>query len=84
MNSYKEEYLRTDVIPRKLNQVSQKYKNLLLDDINNHVIKTEVVSHCQCESSTLEEIAKIDRFGLPFGSFICQECGLVLTSPRIK
>ena len=81
---FRKELLRTDVIPRKLNEVSQKYKELLLKDLEDKVIKTEIVEKCQCGSENLEELTKIDRFGLPFGSLICRDCGLVITSPRIS
>ena len=81
---FRKELLRTDVIPRKLNEVSQKYKELLLKDLEDKVIKTEIVEKCQCGSENLEELTRIDRFGLPFGSLICQDCGLVITSPRIS
>ena len=80
---FRKELLRTDIVPRKLNDISKKYKELLLLDIENNKIKLEEVSKCQCGSSKLEQLTKIDRFGLPFGSLICQNCGLVLTSPRI-
>ncbi len=70
---------------RKLNKVSEKYKNLLLDDIENKTIKTEEVTSCECcNSDNLEQLLEVDRFDLPFGSYMCKECGLVITSPRIK
>ncbi len=81
---FRQELLRTDVIPRKLNEVSQKYKDMLLEDLKNKVIKIETVEVCQCGSKNLEELTKIDRFGLPFGSLICKDCGLVITNPRIS
>ncbi len=84
MKKFREELLRTDIIPRQLNAVSQKYKELFLKDLETGKIETEVVSECQCGSSKLEQLTNIDRFGLPFGSLICQDCGLITTSPRIK
>ena len=67
-----------------LRDVSHKYKELLIQEIENGTILTEEVTVCQCGSENLEQLSKINRFGLPFGSFICQECGLIVTSPRIK
>jgi len=83
MENFRKELLRTDVIPRKLNDVSKKYRKLFLKDLESRKIKTEEVNKCQCGSSNLEQLTKIDRFGLPFGSLICKDCGLVITSPRI-
>ena len=83
MKSFRQDLLKTDVIPRKLNDVSKKYRKLFLEDLESEKIKTEDVKKCQCGSSHLEQLTKIDRFGLPFGSLICRGCGLVITSPRI-
>ncbi|WP_257110071.1 class I SAM-dependent methyltransferase [Aliarcobacter trophiarum] len=57
---------------------------MFLEDFKNKVIKTELVEKCQCGSLNLEELTKIDRFGLPFGSLICRDCGLVMTNPRMS
>ncbi len=80
---FRKELLRTDIVPRKLNEVSLKYKKMFLEDLKSGKIKTEKVTQCQCGSQNLEQLANIDRFGLPFGSLICKDCGLVITSPRI-
>lgn len=82
--NFRKELLRTDIVPRKLNKVSQKYKELFFEDLKKGIIKTEVVEVCQCGSENLERLTNIDRFGLPFGSLICKDCGLVITSPRIR
>ncbi len=84
MDKFRQELLRTDIVPRQLNEVSQKYKELFLKDLESGKIEIEVVTECQCGSSKLEQLTNIDRFGLPFGSLICQDCGLIITSPRIK
>ena len=81
---FRQELLRMDIVPRNLNDVSKKYKEMLIQDFKNRVIKTEVVKTCQCGSENLEELTKIDRFGLLFGSLICKQCGLVITNPRIS
>jgi glycosyltransferase involved in cell wall biosynthesis/SAM-dependent methyltransferase len=82
--NFRDELLRIDVIPRKLNEISLKYKELLIEDFTNKVIETKEVSICQCGSHNFELLTNIDRFGLPFGSLLCQDCGLVLTNPIIK
>jgi len=80
---FRKELLRTDIVPRKLNEVSLRYKEMFLEDLESGKIKTEKVTQCQCGSKNLEQLTKVDRFGLPFGSLICKDCGLVITSPRI-
>jgi len=70
---------------RKLNDISKKYKSLLLADIQNKKIKLEEATSCICcTSANLEKLLDVDRFDLPFGSYICKDCGLVITSPRIQ
>jgi SAM-dependent methyltransferase len=81
---FRKKLLRMDGVHRKLNIVSEEYKELLSREIVDGKIETEEVKICQCGSRKLEQLTRIDRFGLPFGSLICQECGLVITSPRIK
>ncbi len=87
MNSfshYRDELLRDDVTPRKLNDIAKRYKELFIQELDEDKIKIEEVSVCKCGSDNLEQLTKIDRYGLPFGSLICKNCGLVLTNPRIK
>jgi len=70
---------------RKLNNVSEKYKALFLEDIKNEKILLENADTCICcGSQKFEKLLDVDRFDLPFGSYICQDCGLITTSPRIK
>jgi len=70
---------------RKLNDVTKKYKELLLKDIESKKILLETVEECICcKNKTFEKLLDVDRFDLPFGSYICKSCGLVTTSPRIK
>jgi len=80
---FRKKLLKTDITSKKLNEASKKYKNMFLEDLKNKVIQTRTVQTCQCGSNKLEKLTKIDRFALPFGSLICKECGLILTSPRI-
>jgi len=70
---------------RRLNPVSVKYREMLLQDIDSGRVKIESVTHCMCCNGTsFEELLVKDRFDLPFGSNLCVNCGLIVTSPRIK
>lgn len=70
---------------RRLNPVSAKYRELLLEDIDSGKILIESVERCVCcGSENLDKILDVDRFNLPFGSYLCTDCGLVTTSPRIR
>jgi len=70
---------------RELNDVTKKYKELLLKDIESKAILLEKVEECICcKNKKFEKLLDVDRFDLPFGSYICKDCGLVTTSPRIK
>ena len=54
-------------------------------DLESGQIKVENVSECACcAGNSLEQLLAVDRFNLPFGSFLCVDCGLITTSPRIK
>ncbi len=57
------------------------------NDFNEAVYlkKIEVleVKECFCGSKNFEILSKFDRFGLPFGTQICRECGLVTQTIRI-
>lgn len=67
-----------------VNDISVKYAELLLNAIKNKTILLETISSCACGSNDLELIETKDRFGLAFNSLICNRCGLINTSPRIK
>ncbi|MFX4284465.1 FkbM family methyltransferase [Aliarcobacter butzleri] len=67
-----------------LNETTNKYINLFLEDIKNNKILLENISSCACGSNDLELIETKDRFGLAFNSLICNKCGLINTNPRIK
>jgi len=67
-----------------LNAVSLEARAFLESEIKQGKIETEAVTSCLCGSSQLEPLTTVDRFGLSFGSSICVDCGLVLTTPRIS
>lgn len=75
-------YLNSDQIPWILNTIQKEYKDLFLKELGKS-IKLAERNSCLCGSSSVEIISKIDRFGLPFNSYICKNCGLIFTSPYI-
>ena len=76
--------LHHEVESEMMTGVVHKYKKLFMEDILSKTIELENVYQCQCGSMKLEQLTKIDRFGLPFGSLLCRTCGLMITSPRLK
>ncbi|CAA6812771.1 MAG: SAM-dependent methyltransferase [uncultured Sulfurovum sp.] len=69
---------------RTLSDVTKKYKELLIQDIQSYKIKLEKVNYCICcNNDNLEKLLEVDRFDLPFGSYVCTNCGLIMTSPRM-
>ena len=47
-------------------------------------IMIDKVKVCFCGSKKLEGLSSFDRFGLPFGTQICLECGLITQTIRIN
>jgi len=80
---FRQELLQENIIPMDMNDISKKYQKDFLNDIKTGTIKTNLIKKCQCGSKSLEVLANVDRFGLPFKSLICQSCGLITTSPQI-
>jgi SAM-dependent methyltransferase len=70
--------------PWNLNPLQNKVKTEFKDLIDNGTVSINEVLYCQCGSKRFESLTSIDRFGLPFGSKICKDCGLVLTDPIIS
>ena len=52
--------------------------------IINKKINLVNIDKCWCGSSQLERISNHDRFGLPFGTNLCKDCGLISQSLMIK
>lgn len=67
-----------------LNELQQNYVQLFSNAINAEIIKLECRQVCLCGSGNVELMAAIDRFSLPFKSYICADCGLIFTSPYIS
>jgi len=47
-------------------------------------IKVESVESCFCGSESFQLLSRFDRFGLPFGTKICKDCGLITQTIRIQ
>jgi SAM-dependent methyltransferase len=66
-----------------LNDIKKLYYNKLLKKIFYGEYRLEEVNKCYCGSDKLEILSLEDRFGLPFGTTICKDCGLISLSPRL-
>jgi ubiquinone/menaquinone biosynthesis C-methylase UbiE len=70
---------------RKLSAVSEKALDSLKQELDAGVIQVEDVTHCVCcGGESFIQVSSIDRYGLPFGNLLCDKCGLLSCSPRIK
>ncbi|OGS35624.1 MAG: hypothetical protein A2293_13755 [Elusimicrobia bacterium RIFOXYB2_FULL_49_7] len=68
----------------KLGKTKKPYYFRLLKNIFEGKFKLEQVDECRCRSRNLEQLSLQDRFGLPFGTVICKDCGLIITTPRLS
>ncbi|MGE4317339.1 MAG: class I SAM-dependent methyltransferase [Deferribacterales bacterium] len=75
--------LEKNRVPRRLNPTAAEKKQQFLLSLDSGGIKTREITLCPCGAHSLEKLTETDRFGLPFGSLICRDCGLVLTSPSL-
>lgn len=73
-----------EFVPTPLTVERRPYYNKLLKKIFDGDIKIEKVTICECGTSKFEKLNEMDRFGLPFGTQICQSCGLVSLQRRIS
>lgn len=51
--------------------------------INKEEVTLEKVRKCPCGNNKFINISNQDRFGLPFRNILCENCGLLITNPRI-
>jgi 2-polyprenyl-3-methyl-5-hydroxy-6-metoxy-1,4-benzoquinol methylase len=75
--------LKSDVKPLVINEISQQYIQKMAAEIRSGTIETESVFQCVCGSKKVQQLTRVDRFGLPFGSYLCRECSLIFRSPRL-
>ena len=58
--------------------------NLFNYYVYTNEIKIEKVKNCICNCNKFETLNLFDRYGLPFGSQICTDCGLISQTIRIN
>ena len=73
---------RRSAVP--LNAVQQRTRSAFIEWLAEGERLEHIEACVVCGSKSLEPLQRHDRFGLGFGAFICQGCGLVSTSPRLK
>lgn len=78
-----ERFLYTKKTPWKMNDLQFQTKADLQAAIENADIALCGRDVCLCGSRQTLKIASIDRFGLDFSSYICKNCGLIVTNPYI-
>lgn len=70
---------------RGMNDVSKKYLDRFSKDIDSGRFTLESVKSCVCcGKEDFLTVSTIDRFKLKFGNILCQSCGLLSTSPRLR
>lgn len=67
-----------------LSSIQRKYRRKFIRNIRNQKILLTQVTACLCGGNEFICIAKKDRFGLPFFSILCKNCGLLLLNPKIS
>lgn len=65
-----------------LNDIQQKAKAQLLENVSGEIYRYESVS-CLCGSNKKEILAAKDRYGIPLDTSICKSCGQVFSSTRL-
>jgi SAM-dependent methyltransferase len=68
----------------KLNDIQVEAKKKVEYKIQSGKYKFEMKKCQVCDSSTHEELAKRDRYGLQHTTVICSNCGLVYTNPQMS
>ena len=67
-----------------LNGVRRRAVNELNELIYGGGVKIQSVKQCFCGSTNFELLSRFDRYGLPFGTQICVDCGLISQTINIK
>jgi ubiquinone/menaquinone biosynthesis C-methylase UbiE len=77
--------IETEVARRKINRITAEYLARFKEDIATKKFALEIVTTCECcDGNDLARVSLIDRFSLDFGNLMCTNCGLLMTSPRMK
>lgn len=64
-----------------INDLQRETRSRFLEALDNGKLVLERRERCICGSDAITHLADQDRFGLPFGAYLCEDCGLVFTSP---
>lgn len=67
-----------------MNQIQRKAFNKFNRAVYFGEITLDKVKKCFCGSTRLISLSYFDRFGLPFGTQICKDCGLINQNIRIS
>ena len=67
----------TNHVGMPLNVVRRRAVNEFNEMVYFEEIKLEIVNQCFCGSSNFELLSRYDRYGFPFGTQICRNCGLI-------
>lgn len=69
--------------PLSLNKLQQETRARFIDAVRSGTIILKARDRCDCGSDQATQFANIDRFGLPFESYVCENCGLIYSNPVI-
>jgi 2-polyprenyl-3-methyl-5-hydroxy-6-metoxy-1,4-benzoquinol methylase len=68
----------------KMNEIQRTAFNKFNEYVYFDKIKIDIIDTCFCSSKNFVLLSKYDRFGLPFGTQICKNCGLITQNVRIS
>jgi SAM-dependent methyltransferase len=64
--------------------IRKRAVNELNEFVYTGKIKVKRVSQCFCKKSDFELLSRYDRYGLPFGTQICLNCGLIAQTIQLE
>ena len=73
-----------DGLGMPLNGIRRKAFNELNEMVYTGKINVESVTKCFCNKTDFELLSRYDRYGLPFGTQICRNCGLITQTIRMS
>lgn len=80
-DKYLKRYSKNGMI---LNDLQRKTFNEFNEAVYSGQIILDEVKSCFCGSKNFNLLSRFDRFGLPFGTQICKNCGLITQNRRIN
>ena len=73
----KKNQLFSEDLGMPLSGVRKKAVNELNELVYTGKIKIKEITKCLCKNTDFELLSRYDRYGLPFGTQICSNCGLI-------